>query len=259
MDNLEYIESYFSHEPDADRTREFDKKIESDPVFAEEVAFYLSVLHVSREEFQAEKRNQFREIYQKNQAVDLPHVQKSSGSRLKRTSRTTPIRKLVYYVAAAAAVSGIIFGTYTFTNAASPQQLADKYISENLQSLGVTMSSRVDSMQTGLQMYNDGKYAEALVQFEKIIQSDTTNYTAKQYAGLAALRLKDYNKALAWFKELETYSGNQSNPAQLYQALTLMERNQSDDAAKAKQLLQQIVRNDLDGKEAAQEWIGRRW
>jgi len=258
MDNLEYIESYFSHEPDADRTREFDKKIESDPVFAEEVAFYLSVLNVSREEFQSKKRNQFREIYQKNQAVNPPPVQESSGSHLKRTSRTTPVRKLVYYIAAAAAVSGIIFGTYTFSNSASPQQMGSQFAKEHLQNLGVTMSAHSNSQQTGLTMYNDGKYAEALIQFEKIIQSDTSDFTAKEYAGLSAFQLKDYSKALAWFKELETYTDNYANPAHLYQALTLMERNQPGDNEKAKQLLQQIVEHDQEGKETAQEWL-KKW
>ena len=34
-----------------------------------------------------------------------------------------------------------------------------------------------------------------------------------------------------------------------------MERNLPGDAAKAKQLLQNIVSNDLEGKEFAQEWL----
>jgi tetratricopeptide (TPR) repeat protein len=248
MDNLEYIESYFTNNPDNDRTREFEKRIESDPSFAEEVAFYLNVLKVSREESESDKKRRFKEIYQKNPVDETMHVRNISGGR---------VRKLVYYIAAAAAVAGIVFGIRTFTSSASPQQLADKYINENLSTLGVTMSGRADSIQTGLQLYNSGKFQESRVQFEKIIQSDTSNFTAKEYAGLAALRMKEYDKALAWFNELETYSLN-SNPALLYQSLTLMERNQSGDAAKAKQLLQQVVQNDLEGKETAQEWL-RKW
>ena len=42
MDNLDYIESYFTNVLAPDQAREFEKRIESDPVFAEEVAFYLS-------------------------------------------------------------------------------------------------------------------------------------------------------------------------------------------------------------------------
>jgi hypothetical protein len=36
-----------------------------------------------------------------------------------------------------------------------------------------------------------------------------------------------------------------------------MDRNQPGDVAKAKQLLQQIVQNDLEGKETAQDWLKR--
>jgi hypothetical protein len=39
------------------------------------------------------------------------------------------------------------------------------------------------------------------------------------------------------------------------QAVTLMERNQPGDTAKAKILLQKVVANDLEGKEFAQEWL----
>jgi tetratricopeptide (TPR) repeat protein len=117
------------------------------------------------------------------------------------------------------------------------------------------MSSRADSMQMGLKLYNEGKFPEALQQFETIIQSDTANFTAKKYAGIVSLRLREYDKALLYFKQLETYTDLYANPALFYQALTLMERNRTDDAAKAKQLLEQVVQNDLEGKEVAEEWL----
>src|ERR1700682_5912633 len=186
MDNLDYIESYFTNEPDADRARKFEERIISDPAFAEEVAFYLSALDVSREESRVAKKEHFKEIYKKNQNV-----------------RSIPVRKLVYYVAAAAVIAGVIFGTYVFIKPVSPQQLAVQYEKEHLQTLGVTMSGQTDSLQTGLRLYNEGKTAEALVQFEKLIQSDTSDFTAKEYAGIAALRLKEYDIALSYFEQLE--------------------------------------------------------
>ena len=117
------------------------------------------------------------------------------------------------------------------------------------------MSGKSDSIQTGLRLYNEGKFAEALTQFENIIKSDTSIFLAKKYAGIAALRLKEYKKALYYFEELEIYNGLYANPALILQAVTLMERNQPGDAAKAKTLLQRIVDEDLEGKEFAQEWL----
>jgi tetratricopeptide (TPR) repeat protein len=241
MDNLDYIARFFNHELDNDQAVEFGKKIESDPSFAEDVAFYLSVLKASEEKSQEEKKQHFKKLYADNRAV-----------------RKMPAVKWLYYIAAAAAVAGIVFGTYTFIRPVSPSQLADQYVHEHLQTLGVTMNGRADSLQKGIQLYNEGKSSEALTHFEKIILSDTSNFTAKQYAGLAALRLKEYDRALAWFDALGTYNGLYANPARLYQSITLMERNQSGDAAKAKQLLQEIVESDSEGKETAQEWL-RKW
>lgn len=238
MDNLDYIENYFTKTPNADEAGEFEKRIGSDPAFAEEVAYYLSVLQVSREESRNRQKTIFREIYLDN-----------------RMTAHIPVRKLVYSLAAAAIVVGIIFGVYIFVKPVPIQQLAGQYIQDHLQTQGVTMSGKMDSLQNGLRLYNEGKSAEALLSFEQIIKSDTSNFNAKKYAGLAALRMKDYDKAINWFESLETYSGLYANPAQLYLALTYMDRNQSGDSEKAKQLLQKIVDQDLEGKETAQEWL----
>lgn len=238
MDNIEYIDDFFSKEPTPAQVREFEEKIQSDPGFAEDVSFYLSAIQAGRETAGIVKKEHFKEIYQNHPRP-----------------RLNPVRKLVNYMAAAAAVAGIIFGVYTMTGSASPKQLADQYIKDNLETLGVTMSARSDSLQDGLRLYNAGKPDQALAVFEKIILSDTSSFNAKKYAGLAALRMKEYDKAMSYFEQLELYNGLYSNPALILQAVTLMERNQPGDAAKAKILLQKVVADDLEGKEIAREWL----
>ena len=168
MDNLDYIESYFKKELVTGDAREFEERIESDPAFAEEVAFYLSARVISREVSQTEKKQRFREIYQ-NKRVSV-----------------TPVRKLVYYLTAAAAVACIVFGTYIFTKPVSTRELADRYIKENLQTLGVTMSSHGDSIQTGLRLYNDGKTSEALTIFEKISQNRIPHHSMQKNMRVSA-------------------------------------------------------------------------
>ena len=184
---------------------------------------------------------EFKEIYRKQEVV-----------------RYVPVRKMVYYIAAAAVVVGIVFGVYFFTGKSSPQQFAAQYEKDHMVTLPVTMGGHIDSLQTGVRLFNDGKISESLVLFEKITQTDTAIFDAKVYAGIAALRLKEYEKALTYFEKLEIYSGLYANPAPILQAVTLMERNQPGDAAKAKQLLQKIVAHDLEGKEFAQEWL-KKW
>ncbi len=238
MDNLDYIENYFTSAPGTDLTREFEERIKSDPGFAEEVAFYITAREVAKEASGLEKKQRFKENYQRNRVI-----------------RFIPTKKIVYYAAAAAVAIGLIFGTYTFFKPVSPQQLAGQYEKDYLQSLPVTMSGHSDSLQTGLRLYNDGKISEALTQFENIIRSDTSAFTAKEYAGISAFRLNEYDRALSWFEQMETHKGLYSNHAFIYEALTLMKRNLPGDATKAKQLLQYIVNNDQEGKEFAQEWL----
>jgi hypothetical protein len=257
MDNTEYIESYFTNKFAPAQAREFEKRIESDPLFAEEVAFYLSAMNVSREFSQSEKKEQFKKLYQENKREEQTPIRNIPVIRnLENVQGKKPVRKLILNIAAAAVVAGIILGGYFFNNTPSPQQTAINFEKEKFQTLDVTMSGKLDNIQEGLKLYNKGKFAEALAQFEAIIRSDTANTEAKNYAGITALHLKKYDEALKWFEELQTYNMH-SNPAVFYQALTLMDRNQAGDDARAKQLLQQVKTYKLDYDETAQEWLKR--
>ena len=140
----------------------------------------------------------------------------------------------------------------------STVQLAEQYMRDNLQALSVTMDSRENSLQTGLRLYNEAKYADALSQFESIIQSDTLNFTAEEYAGITALQLKQYDKALYWFVQLENRPGLFSNPGKFYHALTLMKRNLPGDKDKSYQLLNEVVTNNLAEKNEAEKWL-KKW
>ncbi len=242
MDNLDYIDRYFKNELAPEGARQFGDKIESDPAFAEEVAFYLTALEVSGEDAEAGKKQRFREVYRQKTASENRGM----------------VRKLVYFVAAAAVFAGIVFGVYQFERPGSRQQLADRYVREHFQTLSIQMGGERNSMQTGLQLYNEGRLTEAQAQFEKIIQSDTSDFRAKKYAGIVSLRLKEYDKALGYFQQLETYSNLYTNPALFYQALTLIERNHAGDTGKAKQLLQKVVRDGLEESESAQAWL-KKW
>src|SRR5580765_4346096 len=114
MDNSELIENYFSGSPDPQQIRSFESRIESDPVFAEEVAFYLSVRSVARETSQDEKKKQVREFYQKNLTTAYPNQGTSSKPILAKTTpltplRSSPLRRMMYYMSAAAVVAAIGF------------------------------------------------------------------------------------------------------------------------------------------------------
>jgi tetratricopeptide (TPR) repeat protein len=250
MENhTEYIDDYFNGNLNPEERKSFEKQMETDENFAEEVAFYLAARQALKEELASDKKEWFRQLASQNVAL--------SGQR-----RSAQVRRMwVYRVAAAAVLVGVIFLSWNlfFQPSPSPNQMADKYISTELDNLGVTMGTTKDSIQEGLQLYNEKHYAAALQQFEQIIKRDTSNNSAKEYAGIVYLRLGNYDKALEYFQQLEKYTTLYSNRAIFYQALTLLKRNAPGDKQEARQLLQQVVDQHLDGEETARQWIAKKW
>ena len=244
MENyLDYIDAYFTGDLNPEERKQFEKRIEEDRNFAEEVAFYLSARQVLKENVQAEKKEWFRQLASGNSA--------SSESRV-----PAPVRKIwVYRLTAAASVVGILFlSWYLFLQKpTAPDRLADRYIKSDLETLSVKMGS-TDSIQEGLRLYNKKQYDSALYQFRLIIQRDTANEVAKKYAGIVSLKLGNYDKALEYFQELERYV-LYANPGLFYQALTLLKRNQPGDKEQAKQFLKEVVDRHLDGDDTAREWL----
>lgn len=242
---MEYIETYFGGELSPEKMNEFERKITEDPEFAEDVAFYLSLRQVAIMEM-TETRERFKDIY--------AHYKQGNYNAKKQPAS---IRKFWPWVAAAAVLTGIVFGWNIWFGQVSPQRLANKYVAGHLEILPVTMGNRQDSLQEGLRLYNENKLNEALLQFETMAQQDTSFFEAKKYAGIVSLRLDHYDKAISYFSALEKYTQLYANPGKFYHALTLMKRNQPGDNQAAKILLEQVVQNELEGKQIAQQWLNK--
>jgi tetratricopeptide (TPR) repeat protein len=275
MENyLEYIDAYFNNAMSKEEAILFEKKVEDDKEFANEVAFYLSAKQSLVEQVHLEKKEHFRQLLAQANASDVhekspqhyglldrfrglfapPAVANVSGSyvSMKRT--------MVYRLAIAAAILiCVFFAGYLFlSKSASPQQLADSYMNENLQTLGVKMSAESDSIDIGKRMFNEAHYDSAIAQFQSIIKRDTGNFEANRYLGVVYLRKGDYNEALSYFQQLE-HQTVAVNPAIFYQALTLMKRNQPGDKQKARELLKEVRDQGLEGEKFARQWLNKRW
>jgi len=245
VNNLELIEAYFNEELSAEKKSEFEQRITEDPAFAEETAFYLSSRQAAAAELE-ESRSRLRGTYEQYKQDNVPNVRKLS-----------PLRKLWPWVAAAAVLAGVILGWYAFFQPVSLPGLADNYIKEKFHELSVDMGGREDSMQTAFRLYNDGRSEEALKYFETMLDRDTSFADAKKYAGIVCLRLGQYDNAIKYFTQLENHKLF-ANPGKFYHALTLVKRNQPGDIDMAKQLLQQVVDQELDEKEKAEKWL-KKW
>ncbi|HMH20306.1 MAG TPA: hypothetical protein VK563_00950 [Puia sp.] len=245
MDSTEYIDGFFNGSPDDEQKKQFERRIASDPSFAEEVAFYIGTSSLLKGQLDQEKKLRFRELFE----------QAKKDDRIVR-----PLRSIrPWRISVAAAVLLMVAGLWwVFLRQTGTEQLANEYIRQELQTQGVKMSIHPDSMQTALSAYNSGDLQGALGQFETILRTDTASFKAKQYAGLACLRLGEYNKALGYFTKMETRPGLYTNPAVFYQALTLMKRHQAGDEQNARRHLQRVVDQDLGEKETAARWL-KKW
>ena len=240
MSDLAYIDSYFNGELNAEELGEFEQRIREDAAFAEEVAFYCEAMVVTRNQWAEEKKKEFRRLYEQH---------------LKDSDKPGLLRRLWPYIAAAAVIAGLIFGTYFYLEPASPKQQADQFIRRNFEiQMGTSMAGRENSSDSGMRLYNENKLPEALQQFEKMIQTDSAAALPRKMAGIVSLRTGDYDKAIEYFTQLENLT-LYSNPGKFYHALALIKRNRPEDKEKIKQLLEQVMEQGLEGNETAKKWM----
>jgi len=242
IDN-EYIDQYFSGSMPAEEKQIFEKRIQSDESFAEDVAFYVSAMAVARESGEAERKEKLRELYE-----------------VKTEQKDGKIINLGWLkpVMSAAAVLLIFFLGWTFfLKPASVQQLADEYIKNKFSEQPVQMGKSEDSIEIALGMFNKSEFEEAGKLADKMLISNPADPDALKLTGIVSLRLGNYDKALISFQKIADQPGLFSNMGLFYKAITLMKRDRSGDRENAKQLLKKVVEQKLGGNEIAEEWLNK--
>ena len=238
---MEYIESYFQQTLSDQEKAAFEARCETDEMFAQEVAFYITTRQALREELLVQKQKQWKE--QDLEEEETPVVS------IKR--KTSFIRWVSY---AAAACLLLTVSLFLFETQNSPQKLAANYVETEYATLSQEMSGSTDSITLGKAAYGDKDYDKALQFFEGVEQRDPSNSYVKKYAGLAYLQKKDYNNAIQQFDELANMNLH-SNPGHFLKAITLLKRDKPGDKEEAKTLLQKVVNENEEGSEEAKEWL----
>ena len=232
MEDYDYIGNYFNGSLSAEEMKRFDEKIRDDRAFAEEVAFYCSAQQEIKRRLPEEKKKRFREIYE---------------LRGQDKKNRPPVIYMNKWWKAAAAAAVIIFfaaGWWLWRPQPTQMKLVDKYIMDNLTELRVTMGNN-DSLQTAVNLYNNGKLKESLPIFERLANEDSLHTTALKNAGIVYLRLKEYDKALNCFERLEKNTSLTVNPGKFYHALVLLKRDKAGDSQEADRLLRLVAEDNL--------------
>lgn len=245
--SLQYIENYFTGNLSEDEKAAFERKCETDPVFAEEVGFYISVRDNIRRDLYGGKRKEFDEL----------HTQLSSNQEQSfRPGKPHPLLKqLMPYFALSAACLLLVLGWMVFFNDPSPQQLASNYIEDNLQNLSIPMDDSQDSLQLGIAAFNRQDYSTAENIFRSLAKRDQLAPEAIKNLGILYLVTDEYDKAIQEFDALSAYKNLRANTGPFYKAVTMMKRAAGNDQEEAKKILQRIVEQQLPGNKEAERWI----
>ncbi|HYH03090.1 MAG TPA: hypothetical protein VEC37_08325, partial [Bacillota bacterium] len=195
-----------------EKVKDFERSIHEDPEFAKQVAFYPSAVGALKDKAASEKKARFRELYDKNK-IHVADTVPPAAAKM----RNMRIR----FAAAASFIAAALLIGFIFLSSPSPQKMATRYINREMESLPATMSVS-DSIQSAKNLYNRKEYEPSLLIFEKLLAENPEDAEVRELAGIAALRLNRYDKALEHFGLLSETPDLISNPGPFYSALTLM-------------------------------------
>ena len=242
--NLELIENYLTGQLPPDERARFETTLRDDPDVSEAVAFYL----LTRQAAQQEAREQRR--------AELDALRSAPA----RPLRSVPMR----WAAAASIIVLLGLGWYIFrpvNDHSSTDQLTTEYIAAHFDQLPTTMdggssgSGAVDSVRTGVELFNEGKLTEADTWFQSVLARQPTREDALTYAGIVALRQGNYDQAINLFHRLSQLTDLVGNPGTFYEALTHLKRGQPLDKEQARKLLEEVINKNLDGKQDAEQFM----
>ena len=237
---LEKIDKYFNNELSLSERQDFENQLVKDNELKETVSFYLNTRTAAKQLADDKRRVEFEELRKK-----LSQKSESSGK----------IKSMIWLSGLAASVVLTLgFWWFSRTPDLATDALADTYIQEYFQNLPVKMDATADSLQMGLRLFNEQKLSEAQIVFENILKRKNNDSQATKYAGITALRLKDYDKAIQYFKTLGSQKNLFANPGRFYQAITLLQQS-SINKKEAEVLLKEVIDNSLEGKEEAKKML----
>ena len=233
---LAQIEKYLNDEMSLPERQVFENQLLTNNELAEEFAFYL----------QAKMANQA--IAKEKRRVEFEKLRKEISNRASRK-----IKPMIWISGIAASVILVVgFLGLSHTDTPNPAEYADTYIQEHFENLPVKMDGNTDSLQMGLRLFNEQKLIKAQIIFEDILRRKNNNPEATKYAGITALKLQNYDRAIGYFQVLSQQTNLYANPGKFYKALALMKKHPMNKKAIEK-LLNEVIDNNLEGNEEAKE------
>ncbi|GAA4435809.1 hypothetical protein GCM10023091_12920 [Ravibacter arvi] len=235
------IEAFLNNELSEQELQLLEEQLKADKSLAEELAFYLSV----------------KKLAARSPREDRLQDRHREWTQMPKNGQARPLGKWIASVAAAIIV---LIGVVWLLNTNRGTDLrveSSRYMADHFQTLSVQMSAEQDSLQMAISAYNADRPAETLAICEHILAGQPGHSEAQRIGGLAALRLKDYDKAIRLFTELGDNTSLFGNPGRFYEAIARLQEGSEANRKQAELRLHEVIDQDLEGKKEVQKWLNQ--
>ncbi len=181
--NRHLISKYLSRELDSVQSAGFEEALRTSPALRQEINLYKEVDRALADTEVLDLRSQLNAMHEPMLQEILVNTRRSD-------------RQYARYVAAAAAIAVIIgIGVLGFLR--NQDSIVGRFYHPYAMTM-VTRSSNMDIdliLREALIRYDNHKYREAVILFEKVLDSDPEMIPANLYAGISYFEIKEYSNA----------------------------------------------------------------
>jgi uncharacterized protein YozE (UPF0346 family) len=228
------FENYLDNQLSEEDKAAFEKNLEEDPAFAKDFEGYKEISHYLANQF-SEERNLLKT------QLDQMSANFSSEENLTETisekKTTAKVIRFKPWQLAIAASFVFMFGIFFFDSGGGLQH-SDYMFSEN-----ITLTERGDDspiIKLAETNFNDKAYAEAIVNFDAILETQPNNTGVLFYKAIALDALEDYTASDELFSQLAGGVSVLRYKATYYWAVSQWKQ---DNVERAKTILNEIPRN----------------
>lgn len=247
------IESYISNSMSKKGIELFEKEIANNSDLQKEIELAKELNHFLKGEYldnkpvDNETSNKIKTFLQSDEAKKV----ESTLLKVKNeyhSGNFKPKKKFNYLVAASIAVLFISVLSYFMLNQNTTQNLYANYYSVNDLPSVIKRDNNQNDLINGVTKFKTLSYKEALVEFKNYKKTTTDlNPSVYLYAGMANMELKQYDEAIIEFDKIINSNTIDKSKGIWFKALLYLKKEEINNA---KEILKQITQNDFKYKEA---------
>lgn len=236
MEQLEKIIKYLGGEVTGDEKQAFEKKLGEDVSLQEKLNLVKDIDATLTDE------NLFSFVTKIQQISSSVNRKQSSITKNRIDEEKTIFTLKRRFLSVAAVLLIFAISSIFYLNFAGPKneriynQFYQKYESSLITRSG---TNETNDLIIAIQLYDKGKYKDAIARFTNLLQKDNSNTTAHFFMGLSYMETKTYDKAIKSFNTIMAEKDTAFiEHAEWYMALCYVRTNQKKQAS---DLLKQIA------------------